>query len=217
VRHLAAEALGDLGDPAALPALLTALAGPDEEGVRWRAAEGLARLGEPAVAGLAALAEDGDPDVRWKAIVALGDIGDHRAAPTLRGRLADPDRFVRGRAVSALARLGAQCLPLMLEALTDSEPRVRQGAAEVLGQVGDRAAVEGLLEALQDPAEPVRRAAAVASSGSARWTEPAETRMIPRLRRTVYLIWRALSSAGRKGTGRRSPSRCPSPSVGDRM
>jgi HEAT repeat protein len=162
VRHLAAEALGDLGDPAALPALLTALAGPDEEGVRWRAAEGLARLGEPAVAGLAALAEDGDPDVRWKAIVALGDIGDHRAAPTLRGRLADPDRFVRGRAVSALARLGAQCLPLMLEALTDSEPRVRQGAAEVLGQVGDRAAIEGLLEALQDPAEPVRRAAAVA-------------------------------------------------------
>ena len=90
VRHLAAAALGDLGDPAALDALLAALAGPDEEGVRWRAAEGLARLGEPAVAGLAALAEDRDPDVRWKAIVALGDIGDPRAVPALRDRLADP-------------------------------------------------------------------------------------------------------------------------------
>lgn len=162
MRHLAAGALGELRDPAALAALLAALAGPDEEGVRWRAAEGLARLGEPAVAGLAALAGDRDPDVRWKAIVALGDIGDPRAAPTLRDRLADPDRFVRGRSVSALARLGAPCLPLMLEALAEADPRVRQGAAEVLGQVGDPAAVEGLLEALQDPAESVRRAAAVA-------------------------------------------------------
>ncbi len=162
VRHLAAGALGDLGDPGALSALLAALAGPDEEGVRWRAAEGLARLGGPALSGLLALAEDSDPDVRWKAIVALGDIGDPRAAPTLRGRLADPDRFVRGRSVSSLARLGTPCLPLMLDALADADPRVRQGAAEVLGQVGDPSAVEGLLEALQDPAEPVRRAAAVA-------------------------------------------------------
>lgn len=161
-RHLAAGALGDLGDPAALAALLGALAGPDEEGVRWRAAEGLGRIGEPAVAGLAELAENSDPDVRWKAIVALGDIGDPRVAPILRNRLADPDRFVRGRSVSALARLGAPCLPLMLEALTDPAPRVRQGAAEVLGHVGDPAAVKGLLDALQDPVESVRRAAAVA-------------------------------------------------------
>lgn len=162
VRHLAAGALGELGDPAALTALLSALAGPDEEGVRWRAAEGLARLGGPAVPGLAALAGDSDPDVRWKAIVALGDIGDPRAAPALRDRLADPDRFVRGRSVSSIARLGAPCLPLMLEALADADPRVRQGAAEVLGQVGDPSAVERLLDALQDPADPVRRAAAVA-------------------------------------------------------
>ena len=162
MRHLAAGALGDLGDPAALDALLAALAGPDEEGVRWRAAEGLARLGEPAVAGLAALAEDSDPDVRWKAIVALGEIGDPRAAPALRDRLADPDRFVRGRAVSALARCGVSCLPLVLDALADPDPRIRQGAAEVLGFLGDPAAVDGLLRALQDPAESVRRAAAVA-------------------------------------------------------
>ncbi|MEN6517395.1 MAG: HEAT repeat domain-containing protein [Methanospirillum sp.] len=162
VRHLAAVALGDLGDPAALDALLAALAGPDEEGVRWRAAEGLARLGGPAVAGLATLAEDGDPDVRWKAIVALGDIGDPRAGPALRARLADSDRFVRGRAVSALARLGAPCLPLMFDALADPDPRVRQGAAEVLGLLGDPAGVDGLLQALRDPTESVRRAAAVA-------------------------------------------------------
>ena len=113
------------------------------------------------MAGLAALAGDGDPDVRWKAIVALGDIGDPRAAPALR-----PSRRPRsvraGRAVSALARLGSPCLPLVLDALADPDPRVRQGAAEVLGLVGDPAAVDGLLRALRDPAESVRRAAAVA-------------------------------------------------------
>lgn len=162
LRHLAASALGDLADPAALHALLAALAGPDTEGVRWRAAESLARLGEPAAAGLAALTEDSDPDIRWKAIVALGDIGDPRAVPVLCDRLADSDRFVRGRAVSALARFGAQSLPFMLDALANPDPRIRQGAAEVLGLLGDPAAVEGLLRALQDPTESVRRAAAVA-------------------------------------------------------
>lgn len=161
-RHLAASALGELGDPAALNALLDALAGPDTEGVRWRAAEGLALLGELAAPGLVVLAEDSDPDIRWKAIVALGDIGDPRAAPVLCERLADPDRFVRGRAVSALARLGRQCLPFMLDALANPDPRIRQGAAEVLGLLGDTAAVEELLRALQDPTESVRRAAAVA-------------------------------------------------------
>jgi HEAT repeat protein len=50
----------------------------------------------------------------------------------------------------------------MLEALADPDPRVRQGAAEVLGQLEDPAAMDGLLRTLNDPADPVRRAAAVA-------------------------------------------------------
>lgn len=162
VRHLAASALGELGDPGAVSPLLAALAGPDEEGVRWRAAEGLTRLGPPAVPGLASLAVHEEPDVRWKAIVALGEIGDPSSAPVLLGRLADPDRFVRSRAVSALARIGAPCLPVLLEALEGPDARIRQGAAEALGQAGDPAAIDVLVRALGDPAEPVRRAAAVA-------------------------------------------------------
>jgi HEAT repeat protein len=162
VRHLAATALGELGDPGSVVPLLAALAGPDEEGVRWRAAEALSRIGSPAVPGLAALAGHDDPDVRWKAIVALGEIGDPACAPVLRAGLTDPDRFVRGRAVSALARLGTSCLPYMLEALEDPDPRIRQGAADALGQVGDPAATGALVRTLGDPAEQVRRAAAVA-------------------------------------------------------
>lgn len=162
VRHLAATALGELGDPGAVSPLLAALAGPDEEGVRWRAAEALSRLGPPAVPGLAALAGHDEPDVRWKAFVALGEIGDLSCTPVLRAGLTDPDRFVRGRAVSALARLGALSLPVVIEALEDPDARIRQGAAEALGQVGDPAATQALVRALGDPAEPVRRAAAIA-------------------------------------------------------
>lgn len=162
MRHLAAEALGQLGDPGAIDPLLAALEGPEEEGIRWRAAEGLARMGEPAVPGLARLAGHADPDIRWKAIVALGDIGEPTAIPVLRDRLGDPDRFVRGRAVSALTRIGSPCIGSMLDALADRNPGTRQGAAEVLGQLGDASVVDGLLHALHDPVESVRRAAAVA-------------------------------------------------------
>ncbi|NLX48677.1 MAG: HEAT repeat domain-containing protein [Methanospirillum sp.] len=160
IRHLAAGALGELEDPAALDALLAALAGPDGEGVRWRAAEGLARLGPPAVDGLSALTSSGDPDVRWKAIVALGDSGDPRAVPVLCACLADRDRFVRRRAVSALARFGPASLQTLLQALSDRDPLVREGAARALGQLGDPGAIDGLIEALNDPVESVRRAVA---------------------------------------------------------
>ncbi len=162
VRHLAVAALGELRDPRALPALAAALEGPDEEGVRWRAAEALVHIGPLALDHLLSLAAHEDPDVRWKACVALGEIGDIRAVPALLGRLADSDRFVRTRAVSALVRLGSPALPFLTLALEDPDTRVRLGAADALGQIGDAAAIEGLLIAIKDPVESVRRAAAVA-------------------------------------------------------
>lgn len=162
VRHLAVAALGDLRNPVALPALVTALEGPDEEGVRWRAAEALVKLGPCALDSLIPLVASDDPDVRWKTCVVLGEIGDLRAAPVLVECLADTDRFVRSRAVSALVRLGSQTLPLLTIALEDPDARVRAGAADALGQIGEAGAIEGLLIALRDPVESVRRAAAVA-------------------------------------------------------
>lgn len=162
VRHLAAAALGDLGNPEALPALVQAIQGPDEEGIRWRAAEALVRIGAPAVDSLLSLVAHDDPDLRWKACIALGEIGDARAIPALVERLADDDRFVRARAISALVRIGSIALPFLTLALEDPDARVRAGSADALGQIGDPAAIEGLLIAIRDPVESVRRAAAVA-------------------------------------------------------
>jgi HEAT repeat protein len=56
----------------------------DNEGVRWKAAESLGRLGDPAaVDPLIELLWDDDARVRLKAAWALGQIGDPHALPPL--------------------------------------------------------------------------------------------------------------------------------------
>lgn len=59
---------------------------------RWKAAEGLGRLGDPRALGpLAAALQDPDWRVRMKAAWALGILGDPRAAVPLRRAMANPD------------------------------------------------------------------------------------------------------------------------------
>jgi HEAT repeat protein len=50
VQYDAAEALGEIGDNRAIVPLLGALKNDETGGVRWKAAEALAKLGTPAVA-----------------------------------------------------------------------------------------------------------------------------------------------------------------------
>ncbi|PKG33406.1 HEAT repeat domain-containing protein [Methanoregula sp.] len=62
-----------------------ALLEDDDVSSRWRAAETLGRIGDPAATGnLIDALWDEDPRVRTKAVWALGRIGDDRAIPPLR-------------------------------------------------------------------------------------------------------------------------------------
>jgi HEAT repeat protein len=62
-----------------------ALLSDDNEGNRWKAAEALGRIGDPAaVEELISSLWDDDGRVRLKAAWALGQIGDPRAIPALR-------------------------------------------------------------------------------------------------------------------------------------
>jgi HEAT repeat protein len=56
-----------------------------------------------------------------------------------------------GRIVRTIAALGEPAVPLLLEALRDENGYVRSGAAEALGRIGDRRAVEPLIAALALP------------------------------------------------------------------
>ena len=63
-------------------------------------------------------------------------------------------------AAGALARIGKPAIERLIQALKDKNSRVRQYAAESLGEIGDARAFESLIQALKDEDVLVRRNAA---------------------------------------------------------
>ena len=145
-RERAADALGWMGQAAAVPEVLPAL--------------------------VLCLETDTYPSVRRAAADALGWMGQAAAAPevlrALAGRLRDEDRAVRVAAAWALGRMGpAAAAPEVLEALAerlrDEDPAVRRAAADALRAMGPAAATletfRALAGCLRDRDRDVRRAA----------------------------------------------------------
>jgi hypothetical protein len=89
-----------------------ALLSDEDPSRRWKAAEGLARLGDPRALGpLASALQDPDWRVRMKAAWALGVLGDPRAAIPLRRAMAVPGETDRVKemieeAMQEIARKG---------------------------------------------------------------------------------------------------------------
>ncbi|MCQ8893979.1 MAG: HEAT repeat domain-containing protein [Methanolinea sp.] len=158
VQYEAADALGELRDPSAVLPLMEVLTQDRYSGVRWKAAESLAKIGSPAVEALIGALRHPDEDVRWKAAIALGEIGDVAAVPPLIQLLGDTDRFVRSRAAYALGEFGPAATPSLCEALSADDPAIRQGAARALRKIRDPAARDALTRAMTDPDESVRAA-----------------------------------------------------------
>jgi len=164
IRRAAAEILGNIGDPQAVPALIGALRDERDKGgwVRWAAAEALGKVGTPALSDLIRVLQDKDWMARWAAAGALGKIGDSRALPNLIGALQDENEDVRKVAAESLGKIGdPQAIPTLIEALRDESWLVRHAATEALGRIGI-SAVPALLRALEDEGAEVRRAAAEA-------------------------------------------------------
>ena len=154
VRRDAADALGIIGDPSAIPYLAEALKDTDSV-VRWNAVRALGKIGDPsAIPYLAEALKDTDYKVGSAAISALGKTGDPSAVPYLAEVLKGSDS--RTTAAYALGRIGTQGLA---EALKDADYRVRRSAISGLGNVGP-SAIPYLAEALKDAVHDVRRAAA---------------------------------------------------------
>jgi HEAT repeat protein len=160
-RKLIVDALGAIGDPAALDALCTGLEDPDEN-VRAAAAEALGSVGG------ARAAEElrrslGREELlgRLAALEALGRIGAPVPLAELRPALEQP--ILRGAAVAALGQSGdIEALPFLLDALADRARGVREAAAVALTRLqadrsGDEARrVEAALRAVaQQLVEPL--------------------------------------------------------------
>ena len=123
--------------------------------MRDRAIEHLVRVGEPAVAVLAAARRTAsDVETRAATVFALHRIGTPSAREAVRAALADRDPGVRVAAARSvgLAR-DAAALPVLLRAVVTDAPAVRRQAAIALEQIGQPEAVPALLKASQDPAD----------------------------------------------------------------
>ena len=167
VRSHSVTALGKIGGPQALPAVLSALKTEAvrsalDIGVCYRAIEVLHRLGETAAECLVPALEHPDKAIRRKATTLLGKTGEAGAVELLIRALADDAPRVRSRAAHALGRIGntAGVDPLTV-ALKDTAPSVRINALHALSKFGE-SAVAALILALGDPVVSVRRHAVAA-------------------------------------------------------
>ncbi len=99
------------------------------------------------------LQSERSPAMKLELIRALGRIDSPAAETALRVSLADPDSVVRRTAVEAWAeRRNPQAVQTLARTLTsDTDLDVRLTAATALGAYQDRAAVEALGVALDDP------------------------------------------------------------------
>ncbi|MFQ5670808.1 MAG: HEAT repeat domain-containing protein [Acidobacteriota bacterium] len=122
VQRYLTRALGYLGDPAAVPALIGALDNPDADTRLW-AAEALGSIGDSrARDALSRQLTSDDAGLRKQVIHSLGALGDARAADPIFPFLRDPVADVRWNAALALARLGdRRGTPVLLEMLNRSQ------------------------------------------------------------------------------------------------
>ena len=177
LRYWAADSLGKIGDPGAVPALICALGDPFDA-VRMSACVALGDLkAAEAVPALIELASGKIPpgkhsrlfvpeevgEVRWMAAQALGRIGDRRAVEPLIQILPAAGGDLGLYVAQALGELGdRRAVPALIEESRRREEPGLRGVAEALGIIGDPQAVPALVYLLHTGKEDVRCAAAVA-------------------------------------------------------
>ena len=159
VRTEILRALGRIGDPAAGPALVRALADGGSSEIAAEAADALGALGAPATlpALLEALAGKRPLVVRTRIVAALGSFPEEPAIAALAGLLRNErSRSLRRRAIRALGRMAtpAAAPPLLAALETARSDRVRAEIVDALARARAPAARRPLIELLAATADP---------------------------------------------------------------
>jgi len=161
VRHAVVTAARRAGRRDLTEELLRAAREDGDPGLRAHAFDTLRALRVSAAVptALAGLG-DGDERVRAAAAALMGEVGGPGAAAHLRARIADPEPAVRAAAVRSLGLMRSAASADLEPLLADPDPVVREEAARAAGEAVLRPLARPLVGLLEDPAEPVRRAAA---------------------------------------------------------
>jgi HEAT repeat protein len=162
---------GGMKGSSAVPVLIDAL-GIKNRFVWMNAMDSLVKIGKPATRQLVkALTGNRNPDIRYGASFALREIKDKSAVPALIKALEDKDWGVRKYAMDSLVKMRIEPLdPMIRVLLKDRDPKMRVGAAQVLGKIAvkmkvayvfgkldESKAVTALIKALADRKAEVRR------------------------------------------------------------
>lgn len=152
-RYIAAWALGEIADPAGLPALLDALDDDDDE-VRRYVTRALIKFNRAAVEPLVAFLPGASTRAAKAAVRALGDIGDRRALDVLLAQVEGPSR---NEVFLALGKLkDARAEAALIAGLADADWQARMNAAMALGPLGGPRAAVALEKTLEDDVLVVR-------------------------------------------------------------
>lgn len=149
VRVLAAHALAEREDTAAVNALLVALARDASKEVRQAAARALGEIEDArAVNGLvAAMRGERDREVRLAIVWALGEIESDTAVPGLGALLpSEDDKEIRTMIVWALGEIeSAAAVPFLQVVLRDPDAEIREKAVWALGEIESAEATASLV------------------------------------------------------------------------
>lgn len=101
-------------------------------------------------------------DIRIQASLMLAQFQEVQAVPVLIEALHDTDKDIHQHAAWGLMHIGEPAVPYLMAALSDDQKSVRKEIARVLGHIGTADAVPALIPLLQDCASEVRKATAEA-------------------------------------------------------
>jgi HEAT repeat protein len=147
VRWEATNALGEIKDPRAVPALLEALQVKD---IQWHAALALGKIKDArAVEPLIAALQNKDAEYREQVASALGELKDPRADTALTAALKDPEPKVLHAAANALGLINdPQAVNVLLTALREHNEAVIAGADNFFIRRGEPGTEDTLIDAL---------------------------------------------------------------------
>ena len=147
----AANALGQVGDPAAVDGLLK-LVGDSDASIRQAAVSALNSIIPPSMSGrIIPLLHDSDPNVRESAVKIAGYFGYPEATAALLELSGDQNERVRCAAVEHLPYVeDDRVFTVLVRAITDETPNVRAAAARALGTLDTAEVVKPLIAGLSD-------------------------------------------------------------------
>jgi HEAT repeat protein len=146
IRTAAVKALGEIGDPAAVPQLLHIMNTERDGDIRWLATGALGKIGAAAVPGLLNMLRDEDWKVRRSAADALWAMREPSAVPGLLAALLDRNDVVRQAVAGALDAMGEGAVAPLIEALSSRDPHINRAAVDCLNKIGTPEALAAVRE-----------------------------------------------------------------------